>query len=81
MGVLTISMNNKLSMNKYVGCEECAYQNSCHNFDAFFGCNEGKYMPINRFPLCNEVEDPSILCDGPDIVNRMLNKSCGVYFN
>lgn len=78
---VAILSNNKIAMNKYIGCEECDYQECCHDFDAFSGCNRGKYRQINRYPLCNEVEDMSILCDGPNIVNRMLGIDCEVFFD
>lgn len=28
-------------INKYVSCEDCTYQEFCHQFDAFFGCSNG----------------------------------------
>ena len=28
-------------MNNYVSCEDCLYRNVCHEFDAFFGCEQG----------------------------------------
>ena len=31
-------------MNHYVSCEDCLYQEYCHQFDAFFGCTDGKNM-------------------------------------
>ena len=34
-------------IDNYVNCEECAYQNICHNFDPFFGCSDGKNKDCN----------------------------------
>ena len=31
-------------MTKYVGCEECIYQDVCEEFDPFFGCNNGRQV-------------------------------------
>ena len=39
-------------LTNYVSCEECIYKDVCHQFDAFFGCDNGKkeeeddYQPI-----------------------------------
>ena len=32
-------------ITNYVCCEDCEYKNFCHNFDAFFGCVDGKPAP------------------------------------
>ena len=29
-------------MNNYVSCEDCLYKDMCHEFDAFFGCEQGQ---------------------------------------
>ena len=44
-------------INNYVCCEDCEYKDYCHNFDAFFGCSDGRPGVINSQPPCNENEN------------------------
>ena len=59
-------------MDKYVSCEDCEYQNYCHQFDPFFGCASGKNKEIKNFLLHNiknaDEEVTAIIDD-----NKMLN--------
>lgn len=57
-------------MNKIIACCDCEYQEVCHNFDAFFGCKDGKLRLLNEWPLCNEREDSSLLVG--DFVEKVL---------
>ena len=54
-------------MNNYVSCEDCLYRNVCHQFDAFFGCEQG-HQDVNKeqLTLCayetDECTDVLISC-------------------
>ena len=45
-------------IDHYVSCEECLYQEYCHQFDAFFGCINGK---IKTDESKNEDENYTLL--------------------
>ena len=46
-------------INKYVSCEDCVYQEVCHQFDAFSGCNNG--MPVTDIQHSKDMEDNFVL--------------------
>lgn len=44
-------------MTKYVSCEDCLYGEFCHQFDPFFGCENGKEQPKPEWLLYEENND------------------------
>lgn len=62
-------------ISKYVCCEDCDYQETCHQFDAFSGCNKGEVRLVNTQPLLNGREDSSILVEHLNTILESKNNA------